>query len=148
MRLIVGAIVVVVLALVLYVNTSHMPGAMPAPGSVNLPAAPAAAAPVPSGIAATVSPSYAAMLTKYHDRRIQFDDACAARPTTVTYKNGTSIMLDNRAAVTRVISFDAKQYNVPPLGYVVVALSSARLPHTYRVDCDAHANVLTVMLQK
>ena len=96
-----------------------------------------------SGVAA-----YQQALTKYAASRIQFDATCNAYPKSVTFKSGTTAMLDNRADVTRVITFDSKQYTIAPLGYAVVSLSSTRLPRTYYVDCDQQKNVLTVMLQK
>ncbi|MCX6706461.1 MAG: hypothetical protein NTV24_05195, partial [Candidatus Woesebacteria bacterium] len=40
--------------------------------------------------------TYARALTLYKDARIQLGVDCQASPNYVTYKNGTSIMIDNR----------------------------------------------------
>ncbi len=94
--------------------------------------------------------TYTQAVVKYEEagKRIQFDDRCAATPDSVTYKNGTVVMLDNRSESARTISFDSRQYTVPGLGYTMVTVSSAKLPYTYLVDCDDQQNVLKVLVQK
>ena len=86
--------------------------------------------------------------TKYADRTIQFDEACEATPVAPTYKNGTTVLLDNRFEAARAISIGGHQYTVPGYGYVLVNLFSSTLPQKYNVDCDFRQNVSTILLQK
>lgn len=98
---------------------------------------------------APVSMSYAAALIKYKDARIQLNTGtlCDATPNNVTYKNGTSIMIDNRAPVARTIKIGA-EYSVKPYGFKIIKLTSSTLPMKYLVDCGKQQNVATILLQK
>jgi hypothetical protein len=101
---------------------------------------------------AGVSPvtiSYEDALVKYKDSRIQLAPGatCAATPTTVTYKNGTVIMIDNRAPQARTLKIGVG-YSVKGYGFKLIKLSSATLPSTWLVDCDGQQNVATILLQK
>ena len=91
--------------------------------------------------------TYDQALATYKDNRIQFDTNCQATPSQVTYKNGTSVMLDNRAPVARVIKF-GNSVTIPAYGFKVVQASSATLPVTWLVDCGPSQNVATVVVQK
>ena len=91
--------------------------------------------------------SYEEALLKYKDTRIQFDSLCRAIPNAVTYKNNTSIMLDNRAPVARVVEIDSA-YTVKAYGFKIIKLSSTALPTTWLIDCDKSENVATILLQK
>src|SRR5690606_21630321 len=48
--------------------------------------------------------SYEEALRVYSTRRIQFDGVCNPTPAMSTYKNGTEIMIDNRASVARTLT--------------------------------------------
>ncbi len=96
---------------------------------------------------AAASMSYAQALETYKDRRIQFDKACQATPNNVTYKNGTKIMLDNRAGVARTININGA-VSLPAYGFKIVTLSSSTLPKTILVDCGTGQNVATILIQK
>ena len=91
--------------------------------------------------------SYADALIKYKDARIQLDESCQAFPNSVTYKNGTSIMLDNRAGVARKVKVGAV-YDVKAYGFKIVKLERQTLPETLLVDCDQYQNVATILVQK
>jgi hypothetical protein len=107
-------------------------------GSVNAPAA--------GGQAVTMS--YQKALETYKDRRIQFNDACAATPNTVTYKDNTGIMLDNRSAQSRTIKVGTT-YTVKGYGFKIVTLPDIYLKSsTLLVDCDKQQNVATVLVQE
>ena len=91
--------------------------------------------------------TYAQALVKYKDARIQLDTACQASPNNVTYKNNTSIMIDNRSSVARTI----KVGSVLPIkawGFKIIKLSSSNLPATWLIDCGVSQNVATVLIQK
>lgn len=91
--------------------------------------------------------SYANALVKYKDARIQFDGVCQASPNNMTFKNGTSIMVDNRAPVDRAVKVGSI-FNIKAYGFKIIKLSSTTLPATLLVDCDKSQNVATILLQK
>lgn len=91
--------------------------------------------------------SYAEALTKYKDARIQLDTLCRAFPNYATYKNNTSIMIDNRAPLPRVLKINSN-YSIKAYSFKIIKLSSSVLPVTWLVDCDKYENVATILLQK
>ncbi|MEN9582623.1 MAG: hypothetical protein RL641_577 [Candidatus Parcubacteria bacterium] len=91
--------------------------------------------------------SYTNAVTMYADRRIQLDKTCQARPNNVTYKNGTSIMVDNRSPQSVKVRLGST-FTIKPYGFKIVKLSSATLPATLLVDCGVAQNVATVLIQK
>ncbi len=98
-----------------------------------------------SAPAATLS--YQQALAKYKDARIQLDKTCQAIPNNVTYKNGTSIMLDNRAPVARTVKLGST-FSIKGYGFKIVKLQSATVPTTWQMDCGTSQNVATVLIQK
>jgi hypothetical protein len=96
-------------------------------------------------MAATLS--YTDALAKYEDVRIQLDDNCRANPNKVTFKNGTSIMIDNRASVARTVTVGST-FSLKAYDFKIVKLSSAVLPVTWYLDCDKSQNVATILIQK
>lgn len=91
--------------------------------------------------------TYREALVAYKDARIQLDGACNATPFTSTYKNGTSVMIDNRSSVDRTV-FLGKKFVVKAYGFAIVKLSSDTLPKTLLLDCDGQQNSATVLIQK
>jgi len=89
--------------------------------------------------------SYDQALAKY--ARIQFDKNCQAIPNKVTFRNNTTIMLDNRTAVPLTIKIGGTYY-LKAYGFKIVTLSSNKLPEYLLVDCNNSQNVATVLLQK
>lgn len=99
-----------------------------------------------NGTAVTLS--YQQALTKYEGRRLQFNDMCQATPNTVTYKDNTGIMLDNRSNKTRTIKVGTT-YTIKPYGFRIVTLPDTyRENSTYYVDCDKSQNVATILVQE
>ena len=100
---------------------------------------------------AAVTLSYQQALIKYAKARIQLDDQCQAIPNVVTYKNGTNIMLDNRAAATRNIHLGS-YFTIKGYGFKIVNLSSSTLPAKLLLDCGTSQandqNVATITIQK
>lgn len=95
-----------------------------------------------------VTLSYQQALEKYKDRRIQFDNSCATTPKSVTYKDNTGIMLDNRSAKTRTIKV-GETYTVKAYGFKIITLPDTYLKSkTLLVDCDGQQNVATVLVQE
>ncbi len=107
-------------------------------GSVNAPAAATAPAKLLS---------YKEALVLYKDRRIQLDTVCQAHPNAATFKNGSSIMVDNRSAVTRTVKLGST-FTIKGYGFKIVKLSSSTVPATWLIDCDSSQNVATILIQK
>ncbi|MDP2741433.1 MAG: hypothetical protein Q8O66_01955 [bacterium] len=92
--------------------------------------------------------SYANALVKYADRRIQLDTVCQAYPNTVTYKDNTGIMIDNRSPKTRTVKVGVT-FTIKPWGFKIVVLPNVYLTSkTLLVDCDQSQNVATVLVQE
>lgn len=91
--------------------------------------------------------AYADALKKYANRRLQVTPTCQVTPNNVTYKNGTSIMIDNRSDKPKVMKVGST-FTIPAYGFKIVTLSSTTLPATYYVDCDKQQNAGTIILQK
>lgn len=98
-----------------------------------------------------VSLSYENALKAYPGSlRIQLSGTsfCQANPTTVMYKNGTSIMVDNRAAMSRTIKIGVTPYTIEGYGFKIIKLSSSVLPATLIMDCGSQQNIAKITLQK
>lgn len=91
--------------------------------------------------------AYADALKKYADRRIQISPTCQVVPNNITYKNGTTIMIDNRSNKTKTIKIGSV-FTIPAYGFKIITLSSGSLPATYFIDCDKQQNSGTITLQK
>jgi len=91
--------------------------------------------------------SYTQIVKEYEGRRIQFDQRCQATPMAPTYKNGTTIMLDNRSPSTRVIMIGTNQYTVAGYSYQIVTVSSPSLPNELSLSCGSAGNVGKILLQ-
>lgn len=92
--------------------------------------------------------SYANALVKYADRRIQLDASCQAHPNTVTYKDNTGIMIDNRSPKTRTVKVGTT-FTIKSWGFKIVVLPDVYLKSkTILVDCDQSQNVATISVQE
>jgi hypothetical protein len=100
-------------------------------------------------IGAAAAPiAYADALVKYADRRIQLDKTCQAHPNTVTYKDNTGIMIDNRSAQARTVKVGTT-FTIKPWGFKIVVLPDTYLTSkTILVDCGQYQNVATVLVQE
>jgi len=97
-----------------------------------------------------VSMSYQKALETYKEGfRLQLSgtDFCQLSPNNVTYKNGTSIMVDNRSPRTHSVKIGGT-YTIEGYGFRIIKLSSSSLPATLFVDCDTQQNVAKILLQK
>ena len=101
-----------------------------------------------SSSSATVDKTYGQLVNQYVGNRIQFADTCQASPNNMVFKNGTTIMLDNRANVARTIKFNSTAYYLGAYGYKLVTLSYSGLPKTILVDCGSSQNVATITVEK
>jgi hypothetical protein len=144
---------VVVLAGLLWLTSrsaSTTPGGMtPTP----TPSAKGSAKPVVKSSPAPVvamPQSYADALKTYENRRIQFDQYCQAIPTSLVFKNGVTLMLDNRSGDARTVKVGPTAYYLSGYGWKIVTLSvpSSTLPATLAIDCGSARNVSKILLQK
>lgn len=92
--------------------------------------------------------SYAEALKKYADSRIQLDSNCRAVPSQVVYKNGTSVMFDNRADVARKLVFNTRTYTVGAYDFLVLPVVAANPPSVTYLDCAEKQNVATIQIAK
>src|SRR3989344_1960704 len=116
--------------------------------SISVSRAPAAPTPKPAGTGS--SKTYSQLVDEYAGRHIQFDMYCQAKPSNVTYKNGVSLLFDNRSGDPRTITIGGVQYSFPGYGYRIITLSrpASQLPATLSLACGASVNVGSVLLQK
>jgi|SRR3989344_2848426 len=93
--------------------------------------------------------SYSDAVKIYANKTLQFDSNCLVNPSYLTLKEGTSIMLDNRANLQRAVYLDSVQYNIAPYGFKIATLTTnAPLPHTIQVDCGNGKNNGRILLQQ
>ncbi len=92
--------------------------------------------------------TYEQAVAKYDDVRMQFNTACQPTPSRQTYKNNTTVMFDNRSAGKRTITVDGKAYTIAAEGYILVKLSSTKLPHVVTINCGTQNNVAQITLQQ
>lgn len=95
----------------------------------------------------TSSLSYTQLVAQYGSNRIQFNQDCQATPGSMSLKNGTGVLLDNRSNKTQVITFNGLSYTLVPYGYRVVTVSSSTLPKAIGVTCNGSVNTGTINLQ-
>ncbi len=98
--------------------------------------------------ASTNNALYNQLVQQYRTARIQFGATCQATPTMASYKNGTSIMLDNHTNVAHTVSVGGTSYSLPTYGHQIITLTSATVPGTMTVNCDKSVNVATIRLSQ
>lgn len=91
---------------------------------------------------------YTELVKEYNGRRIQFDVNCQAVPTETTFKNGTSVMFDNRSGDARTFKVGATTFTMIGYGYRIMTLTSGALPATLSLSCGSAVNVGKITLQR
>lgn len=125
----------------------------PSPTVVVQLAAEGGASPTPTAAAVrrpTPTPklAYDAAVREYEGRRIQLDTECSAIPSRATYKNGTTLMLDNRSGQARTVLFNLVQYTIPAYDYLVVSAVASTTPAVTYLDCGQKQNVAQITIQQ
>lgn len=92
--------------------------------------------------------SYSDAIKRYEGNRFQFDQYCQTDPNSSSYKNGATVMLDNRSGDARTISIGGVKYNLAGYGWRIVTLSSSKLPTTLYINCGTAVNVAKIQLYK
>ena len=145
--------VIVVLALVVWLAGKPTPAPMPTTSpsaSVSTTATPVKTLVPPSTPTGAMPKSYGDAVTAYANARIQFDMYCQATPKTSVFKNGATIMLDNRSGDARTVKVNGVSYYMAGYGWRLVTLSLpvSKLPASLDIDCGSAQNVGTILLQK
>lgn len=92
--------------------------------------------------------AYTQLVAGYAGKRIQFGISCQAVPANVSFKNGTTLMFDNRSGDPRTITIDGTTYSFPGYGYKIITLSKTTVPYTVKLNCGSAVNVGQIILQK
>lgn len=96
--------------------------------------------------ASTDNALYNQLVQNYRNARIQFNASCQASPVTASYRNGATIMLDNRSNQAHSVSIGGTIYALPAYGHQIITVSSPTIPGTLSVNCDRLVNVAIVKL--
>ena len=140
-------ILIIILGIWIYESNKNMQSSAPT-SSTSLTAATPTPSPTPTPTSAVGSITYENAVTKYVGHRIQFNSSCQAIPTQITFRNPTTIMLDNRSAVTEKITLAGVTHTIGAYNFAIVTINEAKLPATLYANCNAEKNVLTVLMQK
>ena len=143
---VVAAIIVVAYTVVNQMQQSNLPSGTMSPSSI-VSATPGMKKGSVKQNPVVSAKNYSDLVKEYEGRRIQFDKNCQMTPSYVTYKNGTSIMLDNRSTDTKDITIGSNKYSLIGYGYRIVTLSSAKIPSEVSFNCGSAVNVGKALLQ-
>ncbi len=146
---IVSAVAVIVVLFFVFHKSDNSGVAVPEQSNTPVVETPAVTTPVSTHTAPVKVLSYEEAIRLYKDTRIQLSEGsvCVAVPNAATFKNGTNVMIDNRAPVTRAVKL-GNTYSVPGYGFKIIKLSSDTLPVTWLLDCGTQQNVATIFVQK
>ena len=128
-------------------SAMESPSSSPTPVATASPAKSSSSSVKKSGDAATSPKIYGDLIKEYDGRRIQFDINCQAIPNSLTFKNGTSIMLDNRSGDPRTIFIGQSKYPLLGYGYKIITLSSSEVPKDLLISCEGAVNIGNILLQ-
>jgi cytoskeletal protein RodZ len=156
--IVIGVIVLIAIALLVWkmntgttptdqIPTTQEPVADDTQGGATQGTAPTTGAGV-TAAPSSITISYQDALKQYSTRRIQLNEQCQAVPNTVTYKDNSGIMIDNRSAQTRTVKVGTT-FTIKPYGFKIVVLPDIYLKsQKILVDCDKMQNVATVLVQE
>ncbi len=88
--------------------------------------------------------SYGDVVRLYGEKRIQFDGQCQAVPTRMVYKEGETIVLDNRSEELIGVKFIDDIYALPPYHVRIVTLNRQGI---FTIDCGQRKNVAEIIVQ-
>ena len=119
---IIGGIVVVVAAIIIYVvytsnKSNQAPQATQQTPTETATTTPTGT-PVTTGTGIGTNLSYGDAIKAYPER-FQFSSQCEGTPATIAVRKGAPVMLDNRNNGSIVIRADAETFNLPGFGYAV-----------------------------
>ena len=91
---------------------------------------------------------YHEALGLYSGKRIELNHACTSIPNTMTLKNNTKVMIDNKSETMKAIKIGKIVTTVKGRGFKIMNLSSSKLPTKLLIDCDTSKGVATILLEK
>jgi hypothetical protein len=91
---------------------------------------------------------YTSAFTKYAGRRIEFNSRCTMTPSSVSFKKGTKVMLDNRGSAVNTIVVGDQLYRIQGYNFSFITLSAESLPSTLVVSCGGNTRAGTVTVTK
>lgn len=87
--------------------------------------------------------SYGEFIQTYGQKRIQFDDNCAANPNSSSFSVGDILILDNRSSKVQAVKFIDDLYALPPFHIRVFELKRQGI---FNIDCGSSKNVAKVIV--
>lgn len=94
--------------------------------------------------------TYQQLVVEYKGRRFQIQD-CTSTPNQVTFKSGTTIMLDGFSADPQKITIGSQSVVLNGYDVSFMTLKSTKLPTTLTIDClwldQPQYNIATILLQ-
>lgn len=94
--------------------------------------------------------TYQQLVAEYKGRRFQIQD-CTSTPNQVTFKSGTTIMLDGFSADPQKITIGSQSVVLNGYDVAFMTLKSSKLPTTLTIDCvwldQPQYNIATILLQ-
>ena len=121
--------------------TSTSPTSAPTPTPSKTPNLPKnSVKPIPTLIIKEInSYKYWSEILKPINRRLVLDENCTSiAPSQVAYPNNTQIMLDNTlSAEPRILKIASKGYSLDAYGWLLVTLSSTKLPAQLTMFCGS-----------
>lgn len=112
------------------------------------PSVKASSSPKTTASAPSDTRSYTDLVKAYEGKRIQFDALCQAVPSYVTFKTGTTIMLDNRSGDARYVKIGQDEHYLGSYGYKIITLvSTSSAPTNVDISCGSAVNVGRILLQ-
>jgi hypothetical protein len=91
---------------------------------------------------------YHEALGLYTGRRVELAGNCQAVPNTMTFKNNTKIMIDNKSDMLKTLKIGKTTTTVKARGFKIMNLSSSKLPAKLALDCDASKAAASITLEK
>lgn len=151
-KLALGAIIIVIIAALIYRYGGHKKSVevMPEPVPVVEQSAPSVPKKSKTKSEVVVMPvadtrSYAQLIADYKNRMVQFGDACQVRMSDQVYKLGGEMLLDNRNNMVVTVTIGADNYELGAYGHKVITLNTEG---KFMIDCGANKNVATLTVQK
>ncbi len=151
-KLAIGAIIIVIIAALLYRYGGHkksaevIPEPIPVVGQSITSVRKSFKAKPEVVIAPTADTrSYAQLIADYQNRIVQFGDACQVRMSDQVYKLGGEMLLDNRNNMAVTVTIGPDNYELGAYGHKVITLNTEG---KFMIDCGANKNVATLTVQK
>lgn len=92
----------------------------------------------------TTEHDYDKALAQFGNKRVQFNQSCAASPMKSVYAEGESIMVDNRSDELRGVTIGTQSIVIQPYDFAVIKLFEKG---SFGVNCGTQVNATTILVQ-